>query len=98
MCRNLRTHVAPRTDALSSDPVLLAATQRWIEVIGEAAASLSNELRDAHPNMPWRGVIGMRNILAHGYFHLDLDIVRTVVERDVPRIEREIRRIIDELH
>ena len=97
MCRNLSEHVAGRADALASDPVLLAATQRWIEIIGEAAASLSDELRDAHPAAPWRGAIGMRNILAHGYFHVDIDLIRRVVEHDAPSIERDVARILGEL-
>jgi uncharacterized protein with HEPN domain len=77
--------------------VLLAASQRWIEILGEAAAGLSTEFRAAHPEVPWRGAIGMRNILAHGYFELDLAILRAVLERDAPVLERDITAILQEL-
>lgn len=97
MCRNLGEHVAGRTHAPTSDPVLLAASQRWIEIIGEAAASVSDEFCRAHPDVPWRGAIGMCNILAHGYFHLDVDAVREVVEHDAPALESHVSRILGEL-
>lgn len=96
MCRNLREHI-DSPDALATDPVLLAASQRWIEILGEAAAGLSTEFRAAHPEVPWRGAIGMRNILAHGYFELDLAILRAVLERDAPVLERDITAILQEL-
>ncbi len=60
MCSQLREHVASRAGSLDEDPVLLAASQRWIEILGEAAAGLSEDLRAAHPDVPWRGAIGMR--------------------------------------
>jgi len=97
MCRLLRDHIAGRTDALASDPVLLAATQRWIEIIGEAVSNVSPELRAEHPEIPWQEAIGTRNILIHGYFHLDLDILREVLERDIPELERQIQAIVEGL-
>ena len=97
MCGLLRDHVSGRTDALASDPVLLAAAQRWIEIIGEAVANISPALRAAHPQIPWQEAIGTRNILIHGYFHLDLDILREVVDHDLPELERQIQAIVEEM-
>jgi uncharacterized protein with HEPN domain len=97
MCRNLGEPVAPRVGSLDVDPVLTAAAQRWIEILGEAASGLSERLRAAHSEVPWRGVIGMRTILAHGYFHLDLDLIRAVVERDAPDLERQVEAILKEM-
>jgi len=96
MCGLLREHIAGRIEALASDPVLLGAAQRWIEIIGEAVANISPALRAEHPEIPWQEAIGTRNILVHGYFHLDLDILRVVVERDIPELERQIRAIVEE--
>lgn len=96
MCRNLREHIGPRVESLADDPVLLAAAQRWIEILGEAAAGISEELRAANPSVPWRGAIGMRNILAHGYFHVDLDVLRGVIERDAPQLEEQISALLEE--
>lgn len=97
MCGHLRAHVAGRTHELATDPVLLAATQRWLEIIGEAAANVSAPVREAHPEVAWRDAIGMRNILGHAYFHLDLDVLRDAVETDVPELREHVVRIVEEL-
>lgn len=65
--------------------------QNWIvhhlQIIGEAARSLSPEVRERHPEVPWSEIIGMRTILVHRYFDIDTDIVWAVVERDVPTLK-----------
>jgi uncharacterized protein with HEPN domain len=65
--------------------------QNWIvhhlQVIGEAARTLSPTLRELHPQVPWTEIIGMRTILVHRYFDIDLDIVWAVVERDLPPLK-----------
>jgi uncharacterized protein with HEPN domain len=95
-CRLLREHVAGRTDQLADDPVLQAATLYWIQIIGEAAANASQELRQRHPDLPWQEMIGMRNIVVHGYFGIDVDIVREVVERRAPELESRLMAILEE--
>lgn len=52
-----------------------------MQIIGEAARALSSDLKDQHPEMPWSKIIGMRNILVHDYFGIDVDVVWAVVER-----------------
>lgn len=72
--------------------------QTWmiyhLTLIGEAAARLSSALRDSHPEVPWPGVIGMRNILVHGYFAIDLEAVWATLERQVPALRRQIEVIL----
>ena len=46
----------------------------WIEIIGEAARGITDELREAHPEVPWRRMVAMRNVLIHGYFAIDVDL------------------------
>lgn len=62
--------------------------QAWVvhhlEIVGEAACRLSDEWRRDHPDVPVRGIVGMRNALAHGYFEIDAVAVWNVVERDLP--------------
>lgn len=96
-CRSLRQHVAGRLDDLPRDEILRLATERLVEIIGEAAARISSELQAAHPDVDWRGPAGIRTILAHRYFGIDLDVVRAVVEHDVPKLESQIRAILEEL-
>jgi uncharacterized protein with HEPN domain len=96
MCDLLIAH-ASDDETLATDPVVQAAAQRWIEVLGEAATHLSEELRSAHPEIPWREIIGTRVILAHAYFYVDQDIIGDVVKRDVPAILHGLQAIVDSL-
>jgi len=72
--------------------------QSWMiyhpTLIGEAAARLSSALREHHPEIPWVRVIGMRDVLVHGYFSIDLEEVSVTVERRVPALQRQIEAIL----
>ncbi|MHB1244280.1 MAG: HepT-like ribonuclease domain-containing protein [Gaiellaceae bacterium] len=96
-CALLGEHVSSRADRLLEDPVLLAATQHWLQTIGEAASHVSQGLRERYTDVSWRGVIGMRQILVHGYFHVDIDVVRRVLEEDLPKLERHVMSILKDL-
>ena len=96
MCDLLIRHASDRS-ALENDPVVQAATQRWIEVLGEAASHVSDGLRRAHPEIPWREIVGTRIILAHAYFHVDRDVIGQVVDRDVPALRSRLRAVSDAL-
>lgn len=89
MCDLLTRHASDR-EALASDPVIQAAAQRWIEVLGEAASHVSDETKAAHPEIPWRDIVGTLVILAHAYFHIDQDINGQVIDRDVPALRIQL--------
>lgn len=80
-----------------SNEVLLTAVIHWVQTIGEAANAVSDETRNAHPDVPWREVVDMRNLLAHGYRYVDPSIVWQVVVRDLPKLGSQILRIVDGL-
>lgn len=65
----------------------------FVQIIGEAASRISHEFRDEHPEVPWKDIIGMRNRIVHDYVNVDLEILWSVVTRNVPELERQIRRI-----
>ena len=66
---------------LSSDLMLQFALVRALEIVGEAAARLTEETRSSHPEIPWANIVGMRNRLVHGYFDVDLKVLwRTVTD------------------
>ena len=96
MCDLLLKH-ASDTNRLVGDPVVQAAAQRWIEVLGEAATRVSAKTRDSHPEVAWRELTGMRVILAHGYFHIEQDVVAVVIARDVPLLRAQLKPIADSL-
>lgn len=92
-CDQITAHIAADRDAFDADPVRQAASQRWLEIIGEAATRLSDEFRGAHPDVAWREIIGMRTILAHGYFRIDLDVVWRSVAIQVPALRAQLADI-----
>lgn len=65
-----------------------------LQIIGEAASKLSADLRTAHPEVPWSRIIGTRNVLIHDYVAVDIDIVWTAVERDLPELRVQIQAIL----
>ena len=62
------------------------AVLRAIETVGEAAARISQETRKAHPEIPWKEIVGMRNRLVHVYFDVNLYRVWETVHQDLPRL------------
>ena len=65
-----------------------------IVVMGEAARRLSPEIRTAHPEVPWRDIIGMRSVVTHGYDQIDDDELWQVIERDLPELIRKLEAIL----
>jgi uncharacterized protein with HEPN domain len=62
------------------------AVIRAIEVIGEAAARVSNNFISEHPEIPWRQIIGMRNRMIHGYDDIVLSVVWEVLQNHIPEL------------
>jgi len=63
--------------------------------IGELVVRLSDELMDANKQIPWRAIKGMRNLHAHDYENVDLDIVWHTLVSDIPELKEQINAIID---
>jgi uncharacterized protein with HEPN domain len=71
---------------LDTDEMLLFALVRAIEIIGEAAAKTSEEIRSALPSVPWPAIISMRDRLIHAYFDIDRNILWTTVTEVIPAL------------
>jgi uncharacterized protein with HEPN domain len=65
-----------------------------LSILGEAASRVSPAFREDHPQLPWRQMTGMRSILVHGCFTVDLGAVWGVIERDLPPLRSEPDRIL----
>lgn len=76
------------------DLMCQSAIIRQIEIIGEATKRLSITFRNAHPEIPWRSMAGMRDILIHAYDHVDLDEVWNTVTLAIPDIIQKIKSLI----
>ncbi len=71
-------------DGFVSSSLNYDATLRNLELIGEAATHLPNDVRQANPQIPWRLIIATRNRLIHGYLGIDNDTLWSVIQSDVP--------------
>ena len=78
---------------LDTDDMLQFACVRGIEIIGEAAANVSAETRDAHPAIQWRSMVGMRNRIVHAYANIDLDVVWKTATEELPVLLEQLRAI-----
>lgn len=90
------------TSALTRDE-FLAATQtqdaviRRLEIIGEAVKSLPGDWKDAHPEVEWRQIARMRDLLIQRYFSVDLDLTWTMARNDVPALAQQVTTLLAQL-
>lgn len=82
---------ADRDAALLHDALLFQFV-----VIGEAVEHLAPQTRDSAPEIPWVDVAGLRDLIAHEYFRIDIDRILAIVERDLPPLEQAIDRLLAE--
>ena len=75
--------------------------QNWmvnhIATIGEACRALPDEFKARYAEVPWADIVGMRNLLIHHYFGIDIEAVWSVVERDIPELKLNIQAILHRL-
>ena len=80
--------------AFEADELLQSWCLRHLQIIGEAARGLPDAVRSLAPEIPWAKVIGMRNVLVHGYFDIDTAIVWDAATRDVPALKVAVERLL----
>ena len=70
---------------------------RRLEIIGEAVKNIPDDFRAKYPDIPWRQIAGMRDVLIHAYFGVNLRRVWKVIKEDLPEIKLKILKILDEI-
>jgi uncharacterized protein with HEPN domain len=83
-------------DVFLADEDLRRAFARSLGIIGEAAKRVSDEFRQQHEEIDWRGMAGMRDRLIHDYFGVDYELVWEVVTVHVPTLGRQIKSLLGE--
>lgn len=71
------------------------AVIRNLEIIGEAARNLDDKIRDENPEIPWRKIIGLRNIISHSYFGIDWENIWKIIKEDIPGFEDKMEDIVE---
>jgi uncharacterized protein with HEPN domain len=83
-------------DAFAGDEKTAFAVVRALEIVGEATKRIPQDVRDRHPDVPWRAMAGIRDKLIHDYTSVNLAIVWKTVTEDLPPLGLQIERILAE--
>ena len=73
------------------------AIMKNVEIVGEAANMLTRDFRETHTELPWREIIGMRNVLVHGYANISDEQLWSAVNDDIPVIKNEVNNYMDSI-
>jgi uncharacterized protein with HEPN domain len=91
---NVQKYASRGEDVFRKDELIQTWILHHIQILGEAAARLSDEFQEKHPEIPWFKIVGMRNILVHDYFSIDINAVWSVVENDLPVLYEQIVKLL----
>lgn len=83
--------------AFRADEKTVLAVIRALEVIGEAVKNIPREFRLQHPGIPWEDAAGMRDVLAHAYFGVDVEVVWRTVREDIPPLRADVALLLEDL-
>ena len=81
-------------EAFERNRMAQRAVLKSVEIVGEAASRIGSETRAAHPEIPWAGIVGLRNRLVHEYSNVNLRRVWEVVQRDIPRLIPQLESLV----
>lgn len=65
--------------------------------IGEAVKNIPNSFINKHREIPWKKIAGFRDVLTHGYFKVDIDLVWKIIKKDIPILKNQINKILEDL-
>lgn len=83
-------------EKFEGNKMVFDAVLRNLEVIGEAAKNVPADVRKKHSDIPWKRIVGLRNVTIHEYFGVDSSIIWEIIKKNLPDTREKIRRIIRE--
>ena len=83
-------------DEFSENEMLTDAVIRNLEIIGEAAVHIDPDIRVKYPEIEWKKIVGLRNILIHAYSGIDLEIIWDIIKNRLTDLEKKTRQVIKE--
>jgi uncharacterized protein with HEPN domain len=86
----IQSYTAKAADTFFTNSMVQDAVIRNIQIIGEAAHAISDDFKNTHREIPWRDIVGTRNIIVHEYFRVDLEIIWDAVNEDLARLKAAV--------
>jgi uncharacterized protein with HEPN domain len=83
-------------DDFKNDRKTIDAVVRNFEIIGEASRFIPDEIKEEYENVDWKGIVGLRNRIAHEYFDISLSIVWHIVMKELPTLEDQMKKILEQ--
>jgi len=94
--RRIREYAGGDQAAFLASSIAIDAVLHNLEILGEAAKRVPDSLRGQAPEIEWRKIAGMRDMIAHAYFEVDLQIVWDVIQNKLPDLTTSVRRLLDQ--
>jgi uncharacterized protein with HEPN domain len=94
---HIKQFTAEGRAAFETDLKTQVAVERKLQILAESLKRLSPELKNNHPEIDWRSITGIRNVLVHDYLGISMHLVWEIVDRDVPILEGQIQAILEAL-
>jgi uncharacterized protein with HEPN domain len=90
----IESYTARGKEAFYHESIIQDAVIRNLEIIGEAVKNLSSNFRTQHPNVAWTQIAGMRDVLIHGYFGVNIETVWNAIENRLPELKQNIESLL----
>jgi uncharacterized protein with HEPN domain len=84
-------------NSLNDEGIYYDAVLRNLEIIGEASKSIPDDVKITHPDVSWKEIYGLRNIISHAYFGIDVSEIEFIILNDVPELKSQLEEILKQL-